>query len=134
MRNYSGAIVDLVVFALGVVNDDIENWKKTTCDDNISVAAYVFIEAIGSGTEEDLTDALQQLIFAIFSQKRSGTSEKYDSLVYSFAILYSYCKEGYLNRCNMFTQYFSRIIWYGRVSIRNVITEEAEEEELGFFE
>lgn len=134
MRNYSGALVDLVVFILGVVNDSFEKWKKTEYNEEIEAAAKEFAGAIGSGTTEDMKDALQSLIFALFHQKRVGGKDKYSSAVFSFLILYAFCKEGNLNRCNTFSQYFSRLIWFGRVSIYNTIKEEAQAEGLGFFE
>lgn len=122
------------MFTLGVVNDSIDNWKKTIFNDEIEGAARVFMGEIGTGTDEDLKEALQPLLFAIFNQKRIGMEDKYSTLVYSFLVLYSYCKEGHLNRCNTFTQYFSRIIWFGRVSIYNAIKEEGEAKSLSFFE
>lgn len=134
IRNYSGALVDLVVFTLGVVNGSWDTWKKTNYDQDIAEAVVLFTDCIPQGTKEELKDAMQNLIFAIFSQKRIGTADKYNTLVYSFLVLYSFCKDGNLNRCNMFTQYFSRVIWFGRVSIFNVITEDAEVDKLGFFE
>lgn len=94
----------------------------------------LFMSNIAEGTREELKDALQNLIFTIFNQKRIGTADKYESLVYSFLVLYSFCRDGNLNRCNMFTQYFSRVIWFGRVSIFNIITEDAEVDCAGFFE
>lgn len=134
VRNYSGAVVDLVVFILGVINDKFDNWKKTECNEEIQDAGMAFTDAVGSGTAEDMKDALQSLIFAIFNQKRVGLADKYSTAAYSFLTLYSFCKEGNLSRCNTFTQYFSRIIWFGRVSIYNAIKEEAQVEGLGFFE
>ena len=61
-------------------------------------------------------------------------TDKYSSLVYSFVVLYSFCKEGHLNRCNTFTQHFSQVIWFGRVSIYTAIKEKSMKTGLGFFE
>ena len=103
-------------------------------DDGIKTASNSFVAAISSGSDESLKDGLQSLLFAIFNQKRLGMADKYSSVAYSFIVLYSFCKEGHLNRCNIFSQYFSRIIWFGRVAIYNTIVKEAEKQDLGFFE
>lgn len=134
VRNYSGALVDLIVFTLGIINNSFDTWKRSTYNKEIEDAGFSFIGAIAAGTEQDLKDTLQSLILAIFNQKRTGTADKYSSLVYSFLVLYSFCKEGHLNRCNTFTQYFSRIIWFGRISIYNAIKEQARKTGSGFFE
>lgn len=134
MRNYSGALADLVVFTLGVISGSFDRWKKTIYNEEIEAAASSFVGTVDMGTEQDPKEALQSLIFAIFSQKRTGMADKYSSLVYSFIVLYSFCKEGHLNRCNTFTQYFSRVIWFGRVSIYNAIKKKTITTGLGFFE
>ena len=134
MKNYSGALVDLIVFTLGVVNGSIDTWKKTVYNKEIEEAGDFFINAIAGGTDNDMKSALQWLIFAIFNQKRIGMADKYSSLVYSFIVLYSFRREGHLSRCNEFTQYISRVIWFGRVSIYNKIKEETKETAVGFFE
>lgn len=134
IRNYSATVVDLIVFTLKIVNDSFDTWKKTVYDEEIEDAVAAFTDAITGGTAKDLNCAIQRMIFSIFSQKRTGMADKYSSLVYSFCVLYSFCKEGHLSRCNAFTQYFSRVIWFGRVSIYNTIVAEATESGLGFFE
>jgi hypothetical protein len=134
VANYSGAVVDLVVFTLGVINESFDTWTKTVYDEGIEEAGSAFTEAIESGTDDDLKHALQSLIFSIFNQKRTAMADKYSSLVYSFIVLYSYCREGNLNKCNVFTQYMSRVIWFGRVSIYNRIKDETKGTNLGFFE
>jgi hypothetical protein len=134
VTNYSGAVVDLVVFALGVINDSMDTWKRTVYSAEIEEAGSTFTEAIRSGTDDDLKDALQSLVFSIFNQKRTAMADKYSSLVYSFIVLYSYRREGNLNKCNVFSQYMSRVIWFGRVSIYNRIKDETKGTDLGFFE
>jgi hypothetical protein len=82
--------------------------------------------------EQDRT--LQELFFALFTQKRRGDADKYTALAFSFLVLYSFTEDGMLRSCNYFSQYFSKAIYFARGAIFNSITAEAKAKDLGFFE
>ena len=134
VKLYTKAVTDLVVFALGVATDSIAEWKRSGYSDQIRDAGARFLAVVDTGLENEKADSLQALLFAIFSQKRTGNADKYTFLAFSFAVLYSFRKEGHLDHCNNFTQSFSKIIWFARASIFKVITGEAKTKDIGFFE
>jgi len=134
LATYSKATSDLITFALGVVTDDIAGWKKSIYSNEIKDAGFRFLAVLQNGSEGQKVEALQNLLFAIFSQKRTGNAEKYTFLSFSFLVLYSFKREGHLDHCSKFTQHFSKIIWFARAAIFKVITREAKDKDVGFFE
>ena len=134
MRKYASVVVDLVIFTLGAINNSLSKWKKTTYNDEVKEAGMVFAGAIGTGMMDDLKDALQSLILALFNQEHVGRADKYSTIVFSLLVLYLFCREGNLDHCGVFACYFSPVIWFRWVSVYNAIKEEAEGSALGFFE
>lgn len=92
------------------------------------------MDALQRTSTSDQDSALQHFLFSIFNQKRSGLPDKYSFLAYSFLVPYSFTDEGTLRGCNIFTQFFSKLIFFGRGAIFNRITSEAERDNKGFFE
>ena len=82
----------------------------------------------------DQDTALQDFLYSIFTQKRCGEADKYSLLAFSFLVLYSFTKDGNLQPCNTFSQYFSKTIFFARGAIFNFITAEAKREDKGFYE
>jgi len=134
IKLYTKAATDLIVFALGVTTDSIAEWKKSAYSDEIKDAGSMFLAALEAGSEDEKAKSLQALLFAIFSQKRTGCADKYTFLAFSFVVLYSFRREGHLDHCNKFTQSFSKLIWFARAAIFKVITGEAKAKDVGFFE
>jgi len=79
-------------------------------------------------------DALQSLFYALFTQKKIGGQPKHRLVAYSFLTLYSYNVDGTLKACNSFTQYFSKVVFFGRAAVFNSIMSTCKAEDLGFFE
>lgn len=131
---YSKAATDLIVFTLGVVTDSITEWKRSVYSDEIKAAGLEFSAVLDAGLEDEKAEALQALLLAIFSQKRTGDSDKYTFISFSFLVLYSFRKEGHLDHCNFFTQHFSKLIWFARAAIFRAISGEAKVKHIGFFE
>ena len=134
IRLYTKAATDLVVFALGVTTDSIAEWKRSAFSDEIRDAGTRFLAVLKTDSEDDKARSIQDLLYAIFTQKRTGCADKYTFLAFSFLVLYSFRREGYLDHCNSFTQGFSKLIWFARASIFKVITAEAKTKDVGFFE
>lgn len=79
-------------------------------------------------------EALQDFLFALFTHKRCGTANKFIFPTYNFLIMYSFAKEGNLKPCSVFTQYFSKVIFFGRMTLFKAITAHAKREGMGFHE
>ena len=83
---------------------------------------------------EDQDNALQNFLFALFSQKRCGEADKYTFLSYSFLVLYSFTEHGNLRACNSFSQFFSKVVFFARGTMFNHIRAIAKRENKGNFE
>jgi len=93
-----------------------------------------FLSTLRTTSTTDQDEALQNFFFAIFTQKRRGDVNKYSFLSFSFLTLYSFTEDAALQPCNVFSQYFSKTILYGRGTIFLAIVFDAKEEQKGFFE
>jgi len=134
IRIYTNACTDLIVFSLGVTTGTIPGWTKTVYTDAIKGAGTQFLAILDTGSKDEKAEALQALLYTIFSQKRTACADKYVFLAFSFLVLYAFRREGHLDNCNNFTQSFSKLIWFARAAILNVIIEEAKIKDIGFFE
>ena len=132
-KAYSKVGCDLVCWCLGVITGEIKEYP-TSFDQDTSDMGTEFLIALQTTSTANQDLALQKFLFAIFSQKRVGEAVKYAFLPFSFLTLYSFTEEGVLRPCNMFSQYFSKTIFFGRGAIFNRIMHDVKEENKGFFE
>lgn len=132
-KAYSKVGCDLVCWCLGVITGQITEFK-TSFDQATSDTGIEFLSALQTTSTDDQDGALQRFLFAIFSQKRVGEAIKYEFLPFSFLTLYSFTGEGVLRPCNMFSQYFSKTIFFARGAIFNRIMSDCVQEKKGFFE
>jgi hypothetical protein len=130
---YAKVAADLITYTLGLIAGDIEGFE-TTVTPEVAAAGQRLVVTLRSTSTEDQDDALQQLFFSLFSQKRCGTTNKYTFPPYSFLVLYSFTEHGTLRPCNMFSQFFSKVIFFARAALFKKITAEANLEQKGFFE
>ena len=132
-KAYSKVATDCLVYCLGVITGDITEFK-TSFTQEMADAADNFLTALQTTSTSDQDDALQSFLFSVFSQKRCGTPDKYSFLIYSFLVLYSFSEDGTLKPCNTFSQYNSKVIFFGRSTLFNRIMSDADRDEKGFFE
>ena len=130
---YSSVGTDLVVFCLGVITGEIDGFK-TTFTEEIADAGRKFLNTLHTTSISDQDEALQDLFFALFTQKRCGDADKYSLLAYAFLVIYSFSVDGTLKPCNIFSQYFSKVVFFCRGAIFNAITAQARAQNRGFFE
>lgn len=124
---------DLIVFCLGVITGDIKEFE-TSFNEEIGKAGAKFLTALQTTSTSDQDIALQDFLFSLFTQKQCGSPVKYTFLAFSFLVLYSFLEDGTLQRCNIFSQYFSKTIFFARAAIFNRIMSDVKEENKGFFE
>lgn len=130
---YSIVGSDLAVFCLGVITGEIKGFK-TTVTTEITEAGQKFLETLQTTSIRNQDEALQDLFFALFTQKRCGDADKYSLLAYAFLVIYSFSVDGTLRPCNIFSQYFSKVVFFCRGAIFKAITAQAKKEHRGFFE
>lgn len=132
-KAYSKVATDLVVFSLGVITGEIVEFQ-TSFTQEIADAGANFMTTLQTTSTSNQDAALQSLIYALFTQKRCGDANKYSFLAFAFLVPYSFREDGTLQPCNSFTQYFSKVIFFGRAAIFNSILDDAKRENKGFFE
>ena len=132
-QSYCKVATDLVVFCLGVITGDITQFK-TAFTQEMADAGVNFVKTLQRTSKTDQDAALQDFLYSIFSQKRSGEADKYSLLVFCFLVLYSFTKGGSLQCCSVLTQAFSKTIFFARGAIFNAIAAEATRENKGFYE
>jgi len=132
-KAYAKVGTDLVVFCLGIITGEIDSFE-TSFSQDIAEAGTRFLTALQTTSTTDQDDALQSLLFSLFSQKRCGEESKYTVLAFSFIVLYSFTEEGMLQPCNTISQHFSKVVFFARAAIFNRIRSDAKQEHKGFFE
>jgi len=133
LKAYSKVGTDLVTFCLGVIEGEITEFK-TSFTPEMAAKGKTLLTALHSISTADQDRAMQSFLFSIFSQKRCGEANKYSFLAYAFLVPYSYTEHGHLQPCNIFSQYFSKTVFTGRLTIFNKITADAIRENKGYFE
>ena len=124
---------DLIVYALGVIGNDIKTFK-TTFTDEMADTGRSFLKSLQMFSTLSQDRALRHFLFSLFSQKKCGEATKYDLLVYSFLVLYSFTEHGNLQACSDFSRYFSKVVFFARAAIFKRISSEAKGGNKGFFE
>jgi len=132
-KAYSKVGTDCILYCLGVITGEITDFK-TSFADEMAEAGTNFLTALQTTSTSDQDDALQSFLFSLFNQRRCGPPDKYDFLVFSFLVPYSFLNDGTLRACGVFSQFFSKTIFFGRAAIFNRIMAESARDEKGFFE
>ena len=107
---------------------------ETSINEEIAEAGTKLLATLQTTSISDQDAALQSFLFALFNQKRCRDANKYTFVAFSFLVLYSFSEDGTLKPCNVFSQYFSKVVFFARATIFNQIMEEVKRENKGFFE
>ena len=124
---------DFVTFCLGVTTGNITAFKQMTFTPGMADAGHRLIHALRSTSTREQDKALQGYLLSLFSQKRQGAA-KFVFPAYNFLIIYSFTEHGNLRPCGVFSQYFSKVVFFARAAIFNAINDYAECKKLGFYE
>lgn len=121
------------MFCLGVITGDIEKFTTTLTDD-IKQCGENFLNSLKGVSITAQDESLQSFLFALFSQKNRGAANKYAFLTFCFLVLYSFTEHGTLYKCSDFSQFFSKVVFFGRSTIFKRILSDAERDNKGFYE
>lgn len=130
---YAKVATDLVTFSLLIITGGIKEFE-TAFTPEMKAAGQRLLETLRSISQAEQDVALQAFLFSLYTQKRCGDASKYTLLAYTFLVLYSFSKDGTLQKCNSFSQHFSKVVFSARATIFNHISAEAVRETDGFFE
>lgn len=130
-KTYAGVCTSMVLFVLGLASKEFENYPQEVTSAQKS-AAEAFRETLDSTDTQEKQDALQKLLYKLFTQER-GDLNRYDLTVYRFLILYSFREDGSLQRSGVITQFISAIVFFGRGAIFNKVLEVMKKTKHGFF-
>jgi len=125
---------DLTTFCLLIVTERITEFKQIQFTPEMADTGQRFIASLRKRSTDDQDEALQAFLFAVFSQKRCGAADKFSFAAYSFLVIYSFTINGTLRACGYFSQYFSKVIFFGRLAVLKAILAQVERENAGFFE
>lgn len=131
---YSKIGADLVTFCLLVTSGKITDFKQMRFTAKMADAGKKLLGSLERISTRDQDRALQAYLFSLFSHKRCGTINKFYFPVYNFLIIYSFTENGNLRACNLFTPFFSGVIFIGRAATLTAIVDESERDNAGFFE
>lgn len=133
-KAYGKVGADLVTFCLLVTSGKITEFKQIQVTREIIDAGKRFEQTLERISTLDQDKALQDFLFSLFTQKRRGMANKFVFPVYSFLVIYSFTEHGNLRPCNLFTPFFSSVVFFGREAILQAILDHAKREDMGFFE
>ena len=125
---------DLTTFCLLVVTGEINEFEQMKYTPEMADAGRQFLTSLRKTSTKDQDATLQTFLFSLFSQKRCGAAGKFVFPVYDFLVIYSFTQDGNLRSCGYFSQYFSKAVFFGRLTVLKDIIAQAVREHAGVFE
>ena len=125
---------DLTTFCLLVVTGKITEFERIQYTPEMADAGRKLITSLRGTSTKVQDDALQAFLFSIFTQKRCGMADKFTFPAYSFLVIYSFTEDGNLRPCGYFSQYFSKAVFFGRLTTLKAIAAQVKRDCTGFFE
>jgi len=125
---------DLVTFCLQVTGGDITGFEPMTFTPEMTAAGEKLEATLWKTSTRDQDEALQAYLLSLFTHKRCGSADKFVFPAYNFLIIYSFTEHGNLRPCGMFSQYFSKVVFFARAAIFKAITAQAKDKKMGFHE
>ena len=121
----------MVLFSLGLALEKLEHYSQKVPPLQESAAAS-FLKELKNPNSTRAQDALQRFLLSIFTQDGQGSSH-YTFTAYKFLVFYSFRQGGSLSRSGVITQYFSKIVFFGRGAIFKEIHAKMKKKRCGFF-